>query len=82
MTKNGPNKTVLITGTSSGFGRTTARLFASNGWNVVATMRRPEAEKEFAGLDKLLVTRLGVQDQASIAGQSKPALRVSGGLTR
>jgi len=67
MTKNGPNKTVLITGTSSGFGKTTARLFADKGWNVVATMRRPEVEKELAGLDNVLVARLDVQDHASIA---------------
>ncbi len=35
-------QTVLITGTSTGFGRATAELFAERGWNVVATMRRPE----------------------------------------
>jgi NAD(P)-dependent dehydrogenase (short-subunit alcohol dehydrogenase family) len=63
----GSNKTILITGTSSGFGRTTAKLFANNGWNVVATMRRPEAETELVGLANTLVTRLDVQDHASIA---------------
>ncbi len=31
--------TVLITGTSSGYGRATAELFLERGWNVVATMR-------------------------------------------
>jgi NAD(P)-dependent dehydrogenase (short-subunit alcohol dehydrogenase family) len=60
-------KTVLITGTSSGFGKATAKLFAKNGWNVVATMRRPEKEKELVGLDDVLVTQLDVQDRASIA---------------
>jgi NAD(P)-dependent dehydrogenase (short-subunit alcohol dehydrogenase family) len=40
------NKTALITGCSSGIGRATARLFAGKGWNVVASMRRPEAERE------------------------------------
>ena len=59
-------KTVLITGASSGFGKVTARLFARNGWNVVATMRRPEEEKELAGLGDVLVTRLDVQDRDSI----------------
>jgi len=43
-----------------------ARLFVRNGWNVVATMRRPEAEKELIGLDNMLVTRLDVQDHVSI----------------
>ena len=67
MTKNETPKTVLITGTSSGFGKTAARLFANNGWNVVATMRRPATEKELVGRDDVLVTRLDVQDRPSIA---------------
>jgi NAD(P)-dependent dehydrogenase (short-subunit alcohol dehydrogenase family) len=58
-------KTVLITGTSSGFGKVAAKLFAKNGWNVVATMRRPE-EKDLVGLGDVMVTRLDVQDRASI----------------
>jgi NAD(P)-dependent dehydrogenase (short-subunit alcohol dehydrogenase family) len=62
------NKTILITGTSSGFGKATARLFANKGWNVVATMRRPEEDREFNQLPDVLVTRLDVQDRASIAG--------------
>jgi NAD(P)-dependent dehydrogenase (short-subunit alcohol dehydrogenase family) len=60
------NKTILITGTSSGFGKATARLFANKGWNVVATMRRPEEDREFNQLPDVLVTRLDVQDRASI----------------
>ena len=59
-------KTVLITGTSSGFGKATARHFAREGWNVVATMRRPEEEKELTQLPGVLVTRLDVQDRGSI----------------
>jgi len=34
-------KTVLITGCSSGYGLETARHFHTQGWNVVATMRKP-----------------------------------------
>lgn len=34
-------KTVLITGTSSGYGLATARHFHAQGWNVVASMRTP-----------------------------------------
>lgn len=59
-------RTVLITGCSTGFGQATARLFAAHGWNVVATMRKPEAGAALAVLDNVLVTRLDVQDQASI----------------
>lgn len=59
-------KTILITGTSSGFGKATVRRFAREGWNVVATMRSPEAERELTALPGVLVTRLDVQDRASI----------------
>ncbi len=59
-------QTILITGTSSGLGRATAKLFRSRGWNVVATMRSPEDETELTKLDRTLVTRLDVQDASSI----------------
>lgn len=58
--------TVLITGTSSGLGRATAKLFQAKGWNVVATMRRPDDERELGELDRVLLTRLDVQDAASV----------------
>lgn len=37
-----PKKTIFITGATSGFGAATARLFAQNGWQVIATGRRLE----------------------------------------
>lgn len=58
--------TILITGASSGIGKTTAQLFQSKGWNVIATMRSPEKEEELNTLDNVLVTRLDVTNQASI----------------
>jgi NAD(P)-dependent dehydrogenase (short-subunit alcohol dehydrogenase family) len=60
-------QSVLITGASTGLGRATAKFFAARGWNVVATMRRPEAEMELTRRDDVLVTRLDVQDRTSIA---------------
>ncbi len=68
MHSSPPRKTVLITGTSTGFGLATARLFASRGWQVVASMRHPErAAAELRALpDQVLITRLDVQDAASI----------------
>lgn len=59
-------KTILITGSSSGLGRATAQHFHAKGWNVVATMRNPGREEELVRLDRVLVTRLDVQDLASI----------------
>nr|WP_199156734.1 SDR family oxidoreductase [Pedobacter sp. ASV2] len=60
------NKTVLITGTSSGFGKDSAKIFAANGWNVIATMRNPERETELNTLKNVLVLKLDVQDEISI----------------
>jgi NAD(P)-dependent dehydrogenase (short-subunit alcohol dehydrogenase family) len=60
------SKTILITGASSGIGKATARYFKEQGWNVVATMRSPKKEQELTTLANVLVTRLDVQDPASI----------------
>jgi NAD(P)-dependent dehydrogenase (short-subunit alcohol dehydrogenase family) len=42
------SRTIFITGSSSGLGRAAAKLFASRGWNVLATMRSPDKEKELS----------------------------------
>jgi len=60
------NKTILITGTSSGLGRATANLFHAKGWNVIATMRTPDQETDLTQRERALVTRLDVQDTESI----------------
>ncbi|MEM7443729.1 MAG: SDR family oxidoreductase [Pseudomonadota bacterium] len=59
-------QTVLITGCSSGFGRLIAQTFATNGWNVIATMRSPEKETELKDGEQMLVLKLDVTDSASI----------------
>jgi NAD(P)-dependent dehydrogenase (short-subunit alcohol dehydrogenase family) len=60
-------QTVLITGASTGFGRKTAEDLIAKGWNVVATMRNPDAGAELAKLgDNVLVTALDVQKQDTI----------------
>ncbi|MEZ5751693.1 MAG: SDR family oxidoreductase [Paracoccaceae bacterium] len=68
--------TILITGASSGIGKSTALRFQSEGWNVIATMRDPAAGADLAALDNALVTRLDVTDSASIAAA------VAAGVTR
>lgn len=54
------NKTILITGASSGIGRATAVKFQKEGWNVIATMRTPKNETELNNLSNVLVTKLDV----------------------
>src|SRR5262245_39692659 len=44
-------KSIFITGSSSGLGKATAKLFAARGWNVIATMRNPEKETELNETD-------------------------------
>lgn len=60
------NKTIFITGASSGIGKATAKLFQAKGWNIIATMRNPENETELNLLENVLVTQLDVLDLASI----------------
>jgi NADP-dependent 3-hydroxy acid dehydrogenase YdfG len=59
-------KTILITGASSGIGKATAILFQKKGWNVIATMRKPEEERELSTLENVLVTHLDVTDAETI----------------
>jgi NAD(P)-dependent dehydrogenase (short-subunit alcohol dehydrogenase family) len=59
-------KTVLITGSSSGYGLETARHFLAKGWNVVATMRTPR-EDLLPRSGRLQVLALDVTKPESIA---------------
>ncbi|REE67637.1 NADP-dependent 3-hydroxy acid dehydrogenase YdfG [Paenibacillus taihuensis] len=54
------NKTVFITGTSSGLGKLTAIRLAEMGWNVAATMRSPERETELTRYDNIRIFKLDV----------------------
>ncbi|MBW8798006.1 MAG: SDR family oxidoreductase [Streptomyces sp.] len=65
-------QTVLITGTSSGYGRETARHFHAKGWNVVATMRTPRPDV-LPESDRLRVLALDVTDPDSIAAAVEAA---------
>ncbi|RIV19373.1 SDR family oxidoreductase [Fibrisoma montanum] len=73
-------KTVLITGTSSGIGKATARYFAENGWNVAATMRTPGKETELAKLPNVKLFRLDVMDADSIRQAIADARAAFGGI--
>ena len=65
-------KTVLITGTSSGYGLETARYFHWHGWNVVATMRTPR-EDVLPKSKRLRILPLDVTDAGSIAAALEAA---------
>jgi short-subunit dehydrogenase len=59
-------KTIFITGASSGLGKETAKLFQSRGWNVIATMRNPEKETELGRLPNVTVLTLDVTNAEQI----------------
>src|SRR5689334_21293886 len=59
-------KTILITGTSSGYGKAVAELFLDQGWNVLATMRRPDAAVFPTTSERLKLLPLDVTDRDSI----------------
>jgi NAD(P)-dependent dehydrogenase (short-subunit alcohol dehydrogenase family) len=72
------NKTVLITGTSSGYGKATAQLFLDRGWNVVATMRQPKPDI-FGPQDKRLrVLPLDVTDSDNLSNAIAEAISAFG----
>jgi NAD(P)-dependent dehydrogenase (short-subunit alcohol dehydrogenase family) len=59
-------KTIFITGASSGLGKTTATLFQSRGWKVIATMRNPEKETELNQLENVTLLALDVTNPQQI----------------
>lgn len=59
-------KTVLITGCSSGIGKAAAQYFHAKGWNVAATMRKPESETELKEDDRMKLVALDVENTSSI----------------
>jgi NAD(P)-dependent dehydrogenase (short-subunit alcohol dehydrogenase family) len=59
--------TILITGTSSGYGKAIAEHFLNEGWHVIATMRRPETAAFEGETNRLCVLPLDVTDPESIA---------------
>lgn len=73
-------KSVLVTGCSSGIGRATARMLRERGWNVLPTARKPEDLEELRaeGFDPV---RLDVADRASVDEAAKAVLaRLNGRL--
>ena len=80
MELHNKNKTVLITGASTGIGKATAYYFHSKGRNVVATMRSPEKEQELKEDNSLKILKLDVEDKKSISEAVKKTLEIFGTL--
>ncbi|QNN44768.1 SDR family oxidoreductase [Pedobacter roseus] len=73
-------KTILITGASSGIGKTSAKHFAAHGWNVIATMRNPEKEQDLIHNESIFITKLDVQKQETIQSAIQQGIEKFGGI--
>ncbi|AYB30689.1 SDR family oxidoreductase [Chryseolinea soli] len=67
-------KTIFITGASSGLGRAAVKLFSTNGWKVIATMRAPEKEIELKQLNHVTLLPLDVTNTTQIEATVATAL--------
>ncbi|MFE2912968.1 SDR family NAD(P)-dependent oxidoreductase [Kitasatospora indigofera] len=74
------NRTVVITGTASGFGLESTRLFAARGWNVVATVRKEEHLTVHADLPTVETLLLDVDDEDAGAAFAERAIGRFGGV--
>jgi len=76
---NESSKAVLITGCSSGIGRSTAELLNDKGWTVYATARRPESIADLAekGCKTLA---LDVTDEESMTAAVKAVTDAEGAV--
>lgn len=73
-------KTVFITGSSSGIGKASVKYFAQKGWNVAATMRDPSKEKELNTLENVKLFTLDVTNSESIQKAIADAIECFGGI--
>jgi len=72
-------KVIFITGSSSGLGRAAAKLFASRGWKVIATMRNPNSEKELTKIPGVTLMALDTTDPQQIQSVAQQVV-ASGGV--
>src|SRR5215472_7060390 len=70
--------TIFITGSSSGLGRATAKLFASKGWKVIASMRDPKKEKELGDISGIQLVSFDVTDPQAIESVAKRVVESGG----
>jgi NAD(P)-dependent dehydrogenase (short-subunit alcohol dehydrogenase family) len=73
-------QTILITGASSGYGKAMAELFLDRGWNVLATMRRPDPAVFSTTSERLKLLPLDVTDDDSIGGAIAAGIAAFGAI--
>jgi NAD(P)-dependent dehydrogenase (short-subunit alcohol dehydrogenase family) len=76
---NKDSNAIFITGSSSGLGLATAKLFASKGWKVIASMRDPNKEKELGNISGVTLMALDVTDPHEIESVAEQVV-ASGGV--
>ncbi len=78
------NKTAMITGATSGFGRATAELLAKNGYDIVITGRRSDrlnsVQKELEETTKVHSVLLDVSDQKAVYKAAEEVLETFGSI--
>jgi NAD(P)-dependent dehydrogenase (short-subunit alcohol dehydrogenase family) len=80
-----PNqRTAVVTGASSGFGRLSAEAFAADGWRVYATMRNSNSGNASAAEELrragITVVELDVTDDRSVEGAAQKILTEAGAV--
>ncbi len=70
------NKRIFITGASTGLGKATAILFAEKGWDVIATMRKPENDTDLGQKENITLMALDVTNLDQISSASKAAIEL------
>jgi NAD(P)-dependent dehydrogenase (short-subunit alcohol dehydrogenase family) len=73
------SRAVIVTGCSSGIGRSTASRLAQNGWTVYATARRPESIADLEA-DGCKTLALDVTDEASMEAAVRTVEEAEGGI--
>jgi NAD(P)-dependent dehydrogenase (short-subunit alcohol dehydrogenase family) len=72
------SQSILITGTSSGLGKASAKYFAAQGWNVAATMRSPEKETELTQRENIRIFKLDVTKLDQVKDATAKAIAAFG----